>query len=83
MRECEERICITLPGRIDLYAEDSNKAYGFTRWDGACQGTNRGVLGVDSQDRHGDVLGDGELRRQRAAQRRADRSRAVASCAAR
>ena len=41
MRECEERICITLPGQISLYAEDSNKAYGFTRWDGSCQGTNR------------------------------------------
>ena len=40
VRECEERICITYPGRIDLYAESANKAYGFTRWDGACQGTN-------------------------------------------
>ena len=41
VRECEERICITFPGRIDLYAADSDKAYGFTRWDGDCQGTNR------------------------------------------
>ena len=28
--------CITFPGQIGLYAEDSG-AYGFTRWDGSCR----------------------------------------------